>query len=265
VEVCRVIFNLAGIKPNPFSKVRRWSENNQQHRDALELPDLQRIMAAAAGEYRLLIAIGIFTGLRLGDAVNLQWQDIHDGRIWKTTGKTGKAVSLALAPALAAELAKVERPTDCRGYVLPELAALYGRDPTAISKKIRQLFESCGIEVTEPMAGRAKAVSRRGYHALRTSFVTYCARAGIPTEAIAQWAGHSPEVDRLYQRHSGKETDARFLGVLQGVAAATLPETATAPAIVVEGREIGARERLLAKVEGMTEQQAAGWLAKMGE
>jgi integrase len=247
VEVCRVVFNLAGILPNPFAKVRNWTEN-QQHRDALELPDLQRIMAAAAGEYRLLIAVGIFTGLRLGDAVNLQWQDIHDNRIWKATQKTGKPVSLALAPALAAELAKVERPTDGRGYVLPELAALYGRDPTAVSKRIRQLFEGVGIEVTEKMAGRAKAISRRGFHSLRTSFVTYCARAGIPTEAIAQWAGHSPEVDRLYQRHSGKDTDARFLGVLQGVAMVTLPASIQTPAIDVEGVEIEDVETLRIKL-----------------
>ena len=98
------------------------------------------------------------------------------------------------------------------------------------------------------MAGRAKAKSRRGFPSLRTSFVTYCARAGIPTEAIAQWAGHSPEVDRLYQRHSGKDTDARFLGVLQGVAMVTLPASIQTPAIDVEGVEIEDVETLRIKL-----------------
>jgi integrase len=232
-DVCRVIFNHAGCQPNPFAKVRRWTET-KEHRDALEMADIQKILTSAIGEERLLILIGIFTGLRLGDAVNLRWEDIRAGRIWKKTAKTGREVSLQLFPIIANELAKLPKPADGKGFILPGLAAVYERDATSVSKRIRHLFEGCGIQVAEKMKGRTKAVSRRGFHSLRTTFVSICARAGVPTGAIADWCGHSPEIDRIYQRWAGKETDARILGALGQIAAMALP----APAIDVEAVEL---------------------------
>lgn len=260
--ICRTVFTLASQNPNPFAKIRKVAEA-KEHRDALELSDVQKIVAAATGEIRLLIIIGCWTGLRLGDAVTLRWEDIRCGRIWKKTAKTGREVSLQVFPILADELAQIDQPADGKGYILPELAALYGRDPTAISKRVRHLFESCEIEVTEKIKGRAKAASRRGFHCLRTTFVSLCARAGVPTGAIAEWCGHSPEVDRIYQRWGSKETDARILGALQGLAQAMLPETSLSPAIVVEGREITTKDQLHKIIDEMTEEAAEKLLAKL--
>jgi integrase len=244
IDVCRVVFNLAGRQPNPFAKVRRWTET-KEHRDALEIADIQKILNAAIGEERLLVLIGIFTGLRLGDAVNLQWQDIRDGRICKKTAKTGREVSLQLFPALGNELAKLLKPTDGKGFILPGLALVYERDASSISKRIRYLFEGCGILVAEKVTGRAKAISRRGFHSLRTTFVSLCARSGVPTGAISEWCGHSPEVDRIYQRWASKETDARILGALDKITAMT---STLNPAIDVEAREISNADTMRAEI-----------------
>ena len=263
IKICRVIFDLAGMKPNPFANIKKWSETNEG-RDCLELADLQKIMLAATGEMRTLVLVGLFTGLRLGDAVNLRWQDIKDNRIYKVTGKTGKPVSLGVAPLLAVEFSKLDRPADGKGFVVPELAMTYKKDPQKLCRQVRRLFEGAGIEVVEHVPGRARAVSRRGFHSLRTSFVSICARAGVPTELISQWAGHSPQINAIYQKFGNKERDTRILGALQSVVL-TLPEISPepAPAIDVEGREVTARERLLAMVQEMTEAQVAEVLARL--
>lgn len=232
VDVCRVVFGLAGMKPNPFAGVKKMSQQSE-HRDALQVADVQKAVAVATGEIRLLLLIGVFTGLRMGDAVSLRWEDVRDNRIWKRTAKTGREVSLALFPVLADELARLPRPKDGRGPILPGLLSIYNRDASALSKAIRQLFESCGIEVVEKSPGRSRAISRRGFHSLRTTFVSICARAGVPTGAIADWCGHSPEIDRIYQRWAGKETDVRILGALQKMADG-LPVTRTIPSPVIE-------------------------------
>lgn len=247
IKICRVVFELAGMKPNPFASVQKWSETNEG-RDALELIDLQKIVTAATGELRLLIMIGLFTGLRLGDAVLLSWQDIKDGRVYKVTSKNSKPVSLGIAPALASELATLPRPANNKDFIMPELAALYTKEPQRLCKKIRRLFESVGIEVVEHVPGRAKGVSRRGFHSLRTSFVSICARAGVPTELISQWAGHSPQVNAIYQKFGNKERDDRILGALDKISATTLPISTSARTIEVEAVEIQDADTLRAEI-----------------
>ena len=228
IEVCRVMFRSAGVDTNPFTAVRRQAERSE-HRDALTMPEIESIIATANGEPRLLVLIGMFTGLRLGDAVTLSWENIRDGKLFKTTAKTGKDISIRLLPVIAEELNKLLHPSSGNGYIMPGLANQYVKDPQAVSKLVRAIFEDCGIQVTEGMEGRKRAVSRRGFHCLRTSFISICARAGVPVGAIAEWCGHSPEVNRIYQRWAGKETDDRIQSAPDGVAkiARTLTPCAT--------------------------------------
>jgi integrase len=246
IQACRTMLTLAKVTPNPFANIKKWMETNE-HRDSLEIEDLDRILATAQGELRLLIVIGIFTGLRLGDAATLCWSDIRQGRIFKSTAKTGKEVSFILLPQLADELARVSRLVGDRGHILSEIAAKYKKSPQSVSMAVRRLFESCHIEVIEKaMPGRARAVSRRGFHCLRTTFVSLCARSGIPVGAIAAWCGHSPEVNRVYQRWAGKTTDALFLRALAGVK--TIPSVNSQHVIDVDGKEVPDVETIIVAI-----------------
>lgn len=259
IKICRVVCGLAGQKPNPFAAVKKWSERNSESRDCLEMSELKKIMEIATGEMRLLVMFGLFTGLRLGDAATLTWKDILDGRVYKVTGKTNRPVSLAIAPPLQAELAALLPRPKKQDYIMPGLAGIYLKEPQALCKRIRQLFEEAGIEVVEQVAGRKRGVSRRGFHALRTSFVSICARNGVPTELISQWAGHSPQINAIYQRFGNKERDERILGALGQIATVALP-TPTLD-IEIKSREIGFREQLLTIAQSMTNDDAEKALA----
>jgi integrase len=225
-EICRVIFNLVGLNHNPFAKVRRWSEVNEG-RDCLTMDEIQRILVACSGELRTLVMLGLFSGMRLADCVTLQWQNLKDGRLYRITRKTGKPISIGLMAPLAEELKRLPVPVDGKGPVLPGLAASFAHDPPSLSVKIRKLFESVGIEVCEKSERRRTAVSRRGFHSLRATFISLAAKNNIPTQMIAAWIGHSPQTDKLYQRFSNTDRDDRIMAALAPVAAlASTPASA---------------------------------------
>lgn len=74
---------------------------------------LQRMCDAAKGEMRRLLALGIYTGLRLGDVATLRWGevDLVRGIIRRVPNKTSrrntKPVLIPIHPSLRAMLAEI--------------------------------------------------------------------------------------------------------------------------------------------------------------
>jgi integrase len=63
--------------------------------DPLTLEEAKRLIAAAAGQFKNLLTVLIFTGVRPGEALGLRWEDIDRDksliRIRRTVGKGGRA------------------------------------------------------------------------------------------------------------------------------------------------------------------------------
>jgi integrase len=233
LNVARVMYRRAG-RPDPFAGVPRYSVRYESRR-SLEIEELQRVCGSATGELRTLFAIMLYTGLRLGDAVTLEWSSLIHGRIIRRMAKTGKDVSLTMHPSLAAVLAEI--PDACRrGPICPGLAADYRANSSNLSRTIRAHLERCGLTCVEDGPDRRRRVSRLGAHAFRHSFATICARNGVPEGAVQAWLGHwSAAVTRIYQHWGSRETDARILAALPAApfSAPALPPAApfSAPAL----------------------------------
>jgi integrase len=65
----------ARITANPWKQITRKRFAVHSRRE-LTLEELGRVCAAATGETRTLIALGVYCGLRLGDAALLRWADV---------------------------------------------------------------------------------------------------------------------------------------------------------------------------------------------
>ena len=76
----RTLKNQAGIVLNPFEEIKPM-ELDTQGREAFTRDELGTICAKAAGDWRYLVGIGIYTGLRLTDALHLRWEDYGAGII----------------------------------------------------------------------------------------------------------------------------------------------------------------------------------------
>lgn len=202
----------AGVEVNPWAELPRRRQEAHRRRN-LTPQEVAAILAAAEGEWRGLIEIGLHTGLRLGDACRLKWSAFKsDGTVEVVTGKTGAFVKLPSAGLLAAlERSNIVRPSNLKGEVLPEIAAIYNRDPATVSKRVGRIFAKAGIERKVKERGWSKARADASFHSLRHTLVTKAIEAGVPAAIVRALVGHSTAAmtDR-YSHVSGEAVAAAF-------------------------------------------------------
>jgi len=197
----------AKLTCNPWTDIQKREVVSHSRRE-LTVDELARVCGSVTGEMRLLFAVGIYTGLRLGDCALLEWGaiDLARNRIMTIPRKTarhanGKPVVIPLHPTLAALLAEI--PPDARtGYLLPDLAAMYEHDSGMISNRIQAVFTRAGIR-TQTTADGERARVDVGFHSLRHTFVSLSANAGAPLAVVQAIVGHSnPAMTRHYFHES---------------------------------------------------------------
>lgn len=133
--------------------------------------------------WKAAIAIGRWTGLRLGDICQLEWDCLEvPGQISTWTDKRDRRVSLPLVPVeLAAAIEAV--PRQWPKYLFPYQREL-ARSPTRRALLSTQFGRLC----------HAVGVKGRVFHDLRSSYATACLRDGVPMPHISQSLGHRAEI-----------------------------------------------------------------------
>ena len=204
--VWRVLHNGSGVATNPWVAVARKAENRQSRRE-LTIEEINTIVNNADSELQVLLVLGIYTGLRLGDACTLHWSevDLARGIILRVPNKTARRkntpVHIPIHPTLRLHIETTPR-SDGNGYVLPGFAARYERNTSAVSTELRKHFTECGIQVHRDGTGDGtgkRAVVEVGYHSLRHSFVSLCRQANTPLAVVEAIVGHSnPAMTRHY-------------------------------------------------------------------
>ncbi|MEM7391142.1 MAG: site-specific integrase [Verrucomicrobiota bacterium] len=206
-----VLSTTAGLGVNPWAKIPAMKSQQESKRE-LTPEELRRVCGTAEGDMRYWFAIGLYTGLRLGDVVTLKWSeiDLKNGvinRVPSKTKRTNKSVQIPIHPVLDSLLTELKSNGSTGDALFPESAKRYGNDPASISKRIQKHFQSNDIITTEKSDSkhRKRAVIRVGFHSLRHSFVSLCAANRVPEVAIMEMVGHgSPAMTRLYS-HAGSE------------------------------------------------------------
>jgi integrase len=206
-NVFRILETSAGLSENVWARITRKDKAPDQGRRNLTEEELKTIFGSAQGNMRVMFIIGLFTGLRLGDVVNLRWKDV-DAKLGfivvvpmkvSRLGKV-KKVELPIHPALRHMLD--EHRLRAKGeYLFPTEREQYVRNVGNIMAPIQGFFESCGIKTNEkPENGeRRRAIVRVGFHSLRHSFVSLCAKAGAPQHVVQRLVGHgSPAMTEHY-------------------------------------------------------------------
>lgn len=207
--VWRAVAPDLGLAANPWERLPRKRLDTHVRR-ALTEDETRALLAGTDGEMRVLIAIGLYTGLRLGDAVHLRWEafDATCATVRVRTAKTGAEVELPVHHSLRDILP--ERKSE--GFVIPALAAIYdGRDASAVARRIKVAFERCGIK-TSVVDANGRARPDATFHALRHTFVSRCAAAGVAPQIVRALVGHTTEKMTEHYTHVA---DAAFLAAFQ--------------------------------------------------
>ena len=211
MKILRTAFNTArrqkAIIVNPCEEVD-YPKGEAATREAFT-PGEAVLLAKAApnDDWRTMILLGFYAGLRLGDAANLKWDavDFDAGLIRYKAAKTGAVMETPMHPVLQKHLEKIAG--DSTGAISPTLAQKNVSGRAGMSRQFLAIVRAAGLETgTEKAEGRARSFSKRSFHSLRHGFVSALANAGIAPELRQKLSGHSTESSHKKYTHLELET-----------------------------------------------------------
>ena len=161
-------------------------------RKTLSNKELASVIAKADSfDMKLLLSIGIYTGLRISDCSLLKWEDVDlERKIIKTIPiKTRKHTPVPIEIPIHPALMKMFEEAPHEGkYVSETNASEYVNGH--INGKVVKLFQSCGM-VTSMKDENGKLKLLRGFHSLRHTFVSNAIDCGMSPLLVQKIVGHS--------------------------------------------------------------------------
>ncbi len=205
--------------------VRRMSFTREQEMQLLEALEDDKNKVKNKAEIRVIYHLSMFTGQRLKDCVLLRWDkvDLNRKRIWVKQFKTGKEVSIPMAPKLFKVLTEAQEwKTDY--YVCPKVAKRYNKldkngkntGNNLVNIDVLRVIKWIGLEPSVKVPGRKKKVTVYGFHSLRHSFASHCAEAGVPKAVVLSILGTNSEIVDKHYTHIGEEAQEKAIQSLFG-------------------------------------------------
>jgi integrase len=174
-------------------------------------------------EMKTLFNIGMWTGLRLADAILLKWGSVRFKQniiklIPVKTRKIQRQIEIPIHPLLSTELKKAEK-GDCEmnDYVVPNLARFYLKQPFYLNKELMKVFTHNGFETTVEVTGkgqRLRKANQYGFHVLRHTFSTFAASRGVPVMILSQVLGDDVKTLQDYYTHLTHEVKGKIFAAL---------------------------------------------------
>ena len=141
-------------------------------------------------DMKLLLTLGIYTGLRISDCALLKWSDIDiEHNILKVIPiKTKKhmdaPIEIPIHPTLLKTLQEAKHDSE---FVSETNANAYKAGH--LSGQVVALFKSCGITTSKKVDGKVKLLC--GFHSLRHTFVSMAINSGMSPLLVQKIVGHS--------------------------------------------------------------------------
>ena len=204
----------AGLDENPFHPIGRKVENKISRKEFSETQVLKilnsfnnpKLVLKDKEEMEVLFHLGAWTGLRLIDCVLMKWENVNLERniifcVPHKTQRVKRTVNVPIHPLLREQLNKALEWKNAE-YVMPKLAQRYLSPSSPISAEAATVFKFIGLEINKEVKKgqrRKKKTCVYGFHSFRHSFVSFCAKAGVPMPVVQSIVGHgSPAVTRHY-------------------------------------------------------------------
>jgi integrase len=184
------------IQVNPACAVPLPTERQKPLR-YLSHGEVERLVDKMPRQYRALVLVGAYAGLRWGEAAGLRGRDVDSLRF--RIGVTSTAVELRgrvtldnepkttrskrSVPVARSIMRRLEQPLS--EFVYSTADALVFTAPAG-----GPLFRSWGRNVLRPAVRRA-GLDDITFHGLRRSFVAIMVAAGCNVREVSEWAGHN--------------------------------------------------------------------------
>lgn len=202
---------------NPVSALETINTDDSQERKPFTSEEVAKLInAAPCEEWRGLILVAAYTGLRMGDASRLSWSavDLEAKKITLVPSKTKKKkreVRIPIQPDLLAYFEAAPVADDSPAApVFPTLSKLKPSSGTGLSATFTKIMEKAGVDRGKASrerkegeaVGAGRVVFEKGFHSLRHTFTTWLRAAGVSEEDRMALTGHSTRDSHAIYSHS---------------------------------------------------------------
>ena len=173
---------------SPARNVKRLRVENRRTR--ILSPDEQaRLVAACQGKLRAVVLLALITGARIGELLNLRWEDVTDQELvfWNT--KNGKVRRLPLSPAILAVLRTLPRVPN-RAFVVTNVATELPYTVNGFRHMFDRAVRRAGIVPNDDVT----------LHTLRHTAISQMIAEGHNDHTVMAISGHSST--RMLERYT---------------------------------------------------------------
>jgi len=190
------------LDKNVCKGIKRLKELQSRDR-ILSGDEIALLLDKLQGKDRLMVLVGLFTGMRLNEVLSLKWQDIDFAKGITTfiQSKTGKIVTIPLSSYLANELINYRAGCQLETDSVFETRKLTKVLLSSYSGHFSLLFKSLGI-------------SNFTFHNLRHSFASLHGELGTGTITTKEMLGHSNLDMTLRYSHIGLDSKRQAIDTL---------------------------------------------------
>jgi integrase len=198
VKIVRTALNAArrkGLIPTNPAEAVELPEVVGMERGTFTAAEVKLLVDTAAGEWKTLILLAYYTGARLSDCCRMAWEDVGlaGGSLTYTQGKTGHKLTVPLHPDLLAHLEALAGTDAAEPFVMPGMANLKTGGRHGLSEGFKRIMRKAGLDLQTVQGAGVRMLSKRTFHALRHSFTSALANAGVAPELRMKLTGHKSE------------------------------------------------------------------------
>ena len=191
---------LLGANPFELVEIAKGDRIEKLEREAFTAGEVDLLVSSApSDEWETTILLGFYCGMRLGDAVLLEWEavDFERGLISYKASKTRRKMEIPLHPKLLKHLERIAR--DQGGKVSPKLAAVRVPGRSGLSLQFLDIVKASGLNSGQKESTSGRKFSSLSFHSLRHGFISAMANQGVAPELRQKLAGHrSKDVHSKY-------------------------------------------------------------------
>jgi len=166
------------LEHNPVTKIKFYSEKDNLKERILSEEEEKRLMDESPDHLKSIITVALQTGMRLGEILNLEWEqiDFQDQSILVEKTKSGRSRTIPINPLLFKELQKLRSDNGQSPYVFPNPET--GKPLTTVKTSFTGACRRAGIEGLR-------------FHDLRHTFGSRLVQKGTDIETVRSLLGHS--------------------------------------------------------------------------